>query len=374
MIMVNLRDYGWKCGIFPTGPTNSLMDVPGVSLGHQTLISGDGKLVPTIGPIRTGVSIIFPHQGNLYRKKVPAGVYIANAFGKSTGIPQICELGCIETPIAVTNTLNVGLVYDAIVEYMIRENPDIGITTGSVSPIVAECYDGYLNDIQGRHVKTDHVMQAIQNAKTSKEVEEGSVGAATGFQVFQLKSGVGTASRILGKDVVNLEKNYHIAAVVFPNYGIFEDFLFYGNRMVDYLEEIKYFPYGRKKPSIIPQNMHGSIIIVIATDLPLSSHQLTRLAKRGMNGIIWTGSHVSNGSGDFVFAFSTENQISFEDVGVKKCKFISDYSSVMEYAFRAVGELVQEALYKGMLAAKTLMGRDGHIAVALDIADLPKIN
>ncbi|MBN2155355.1 MAG: P1 family peptidase [Candidatus Lokiarchaeota archaeon] len=370
--MVELRSLGWNCGFLPTGKTNSIIDVPGVSIGHYTIIEGKGKLTPSKGPIRTGVTIVLPHQENLFKHKVRASVHVANGFGKSTGIPQIQELGCIESPIAITGTLNVGLVYDALVEYMIQESPQIGITTGSISPVVAECNDSYLNDIQGRHVKTDHVFQAIRDAKCTTQVEEGNIGACTGFQVFQLKSGMGTASRVLDKNLVNSNKDFHIGTVVFPNFGIFEDFLFYGYRMAETLDEKKYFPKGRIKPKSSAKNVHGSIIVIIATDIPMESRQLNRLSKRGINGIIRTGSSISNTSGDFIFAFSTANQISMENrEPIQTCDIVNDYSSLMEYAFRAVNEMIQEAIYKGMLAATTLVGRDDHTAIGLDINDLP---
>jgi D-aminopeptidase len=373
--MVDFRKLGWNCGLFPPGKKNSITDIPGVSVGHYTLNIGEGKLIPGSGPIRTGISVILPHQGNIFNNKVRAGVFVANGFGKSTGISQIQELGCIETPIAVTNTLNVGLVYDALTEYMINENPEIGITASSVSPIVAECNDGYLNDIQGRHIKTKHVFEAIQNARLSQDVEEGTVGACTGFQVFQLKSGVGTASRVLNKEILNIEEDFHIGAIVFPNYGIYDDFLFYGHKMADILDENKYFPNGRKKPSIILRKKEdGSIIVILATDIPMTSRQLNRLSKRGIVGITRTGSTMGNGSGDFIFTFSTKNQINPEKGNdILHCDFLNDYSPLMELAFRAAGEVVQEAVYKGMIAASSVVGRDNHKIVGLDIEDLPKI-
>ncbi len=374
--MVDLRELGWNCGFFPPGKTNSIMDVPGVSVGHCTISKGQGELIPGQGPIRTGVSVILPHQQNLFENKVRAGVYVANGFGKSTGIPQIQELGCIETPIAVTGTLNVGLVYDALVDYMIKKNPEIGITKSSVSPIVTECNDGFLNDMQGRHIKANHVFQAIKEAKFATEVVEGSVGACTGFSVFQLKSGIGTASRVIPREILNLKEDFHIGTIVFPNFGVFDDFLFYGYKMADVLSETKYFPNGRKNiPKILQKKEQGSIIVILATDIPMTSRQLVRLSKRGQVGIIRTGSSISNGSGDFIFAFSTKNLVSSgSGENFFDGKFLNDFSPLIELVFRATGEVVQEAIYKGMLAATTVTGRDGHIFIGLDSEDLPKRN
>jgi D-aminopeptidase len=156
--MIYLRDLGWTCGSYEPGRKNAITDVPGVLIGHKTIIKDEGALIPGKGPIRTGVTMILPHERDIFREKVPAGVFVANGYGKATGISQILETGCIETPIAITNTLNVGLVFDALISHSIRNNPEIGIKTGSVSPIVTECFDGYLNDIQGRHVKESHVL------------------------------------------------------------------------------------------------------------------------------------------------------------------------------------------------------------------------
>ncbi|MFW9903002.1 MAG: P1 family peptidase [Candidatus Thorarchaeota archaeon] len=367
--MINLRNLGWSCGSYEPGKKNAITDVPGVKIGHKTIIEGKGDLIPGSGPIRTGVTMILPHNGNIFKEKVPAGVFVANGYGKATGIAQILETGVIETPIAITNTLNVGLVFDALISHAITETPEIGIKTGSVAPIVAECFDGYLNDIQGRHVKEKHVIEAIKQAKSSK-VEQGNVGAGTGMQVFELKSGVGTASRIIPNERIDGDNVYQIGALVVPNYGRFRDFIFYGTEMMSVLDRKKYLPKADEK--WIAKLGGGSIIVVIATNLPFNSRQLNRLAHRGALGIARTGSILSHASGDFIIAFSTENKVTHEnkDPFLLQKKLTNESSSVLSDIYRITIDLVQEAIYNAMLTAKTMVGRDNNIRVALDPNDL----
>ena len=368
--MINLRELGWPCGFYEPGKYNSITDVPGVSVGHSTLIEGEGKLKPGKGPIRTGVTVIRPHEGNIYREKVPAGVFVANGFGKATGIPQILETGCIETPIAITNTLNVGLVFDALISNAISENPEIGITTGSVAPIVTECFDGYLNDVQGRHVREPHVLEAISKANSSTKVEQGNIGAGTGMQVFELKSGVGTASRQVPRDKHDSNEDFTIGTLVIPNFGRFKDFSFYGTEMASILEEQKYIP---NRDGWVTKLGGGSIIVIIATNLPLNNHQLNRLAHRGALGIARTGSILSHHSGDFIIAFSTKNRVTHGNKEpFKSGTLLNENSPILSDIFRMTIDSVQEAIYNAMLAAETMEGRDNHIRVSIDPHDLPK--
>ena len=369
--MKNLRGRGWTCGSYEQGSQNAITDVPGVKIGHETIIKGEGELVPGKGPIRTGVTVVLPHSGNIFKEKVPAGVFVANGYGKATGIPQILETGCIETPIAMTNTLNVGLVFDALVSHAISENPDIGIKTGSVAPIVTECFDGYLNDIQGRHVRESHVIEAITKARLSTGVEQGNIGAGTGMQVFELKSGVGAASRKVPRERFDSDEVYHIGTLVLPNFGRFKDFHFYGTEMVSILEKKKYLLKGNDE--WVAKLGGGSIIVIIATDLPLNNHQLNRLAHRGALGIARTGSILSHTSGDFVIAFSTKNQIKHgnkEPILTKS--LLNENSPLLSDIFRMTIDLVQEAIYNAIIAAETMVGRDNHVRVSLDPDDLPK--
>ena len=370
-ILIDLRELSWKCGKYAPGKNNAITDVPGVSVGHTTIIEGEGRLIPGKGPIRTGITVVIPHEGNIFREKVPAGVFVANGFGKSTGIPQINETGFIETPIAITNTLNVGLVFDALVSHAISKNPEIGITTSTVCPIVTECNDGYMNDLQGRHVKELHVIEAIKNAKLNSKIEQGCVGAGTGMSVFGLKSGVGTASRQLIINQGNYKGTYHVGILAVPNYGEFEDFQFYGNNMVNILDKDKYFRRIRKKKNDKPDG--GSIIVLIATDLPLNNRQLNRIARRGTLGIAQTGSIMTHTSGDFIFAFSTKNRIEhFSGETIKSEICFNDMNLLLSDIFRMTVDAVQEAIYNAMLFSKTMIGRDDNIRVALDPNDLPE--
>ncbi|MBC7261721.1 MAG: P1 family peptidase, partial [Chloroflexi bacterium] len=190
------RELGIVVGELPTGTWNAITDVEGVLVGHCTLISGHGPLVPGKGPVRTGVTAVLPHGGNIFRDKVAASAHVINGFGKCMGLPQVLELGTLETPVLLTNTLNVGIVADACIQWSLEQNPDIGIATSTVNPVVGECNDGFLNDIQGRHVRAEHVFAAL-NSAASGPVEEGAVGAGTGMSAFGFKAGVGTASRKL---------------------------------------------------------------------------------------------------------------------------------------------------------------------------------
>jgi len=353
-----LRDLGLKVGYFDPGPYNSICDVSGVKVGHYTLIKGRGKLIPGEGPVRTGVTVILPHDGNPFKLKVRAASIVINGFGKPIGLIQLNELGQLETPIALTNTLNVGIVADAIIEYMLQLNPDIGVTTGSVNPVVLECNDSYLNDIRGRHVKHEHVFKAIKNAKSGL-IEEGAVGAGTGMSAFEFKGGIGTASRKLPSKF----GGYTIGALVLSNFGRREDLTILGVPVGWELRD-----YMR---SIIPQS-GGSIVMIIATDAPLSHRQLRRLAVRATHGLARTGSYSSHGSGDFVVAFSTAIKIPhYSDEKVHSENILID--SALSPLFKAASEAVEEAIINSLLKAVTMDGRDDHIRHALPIEDLIEI-
>lgn len=349
---MRVRDIGLKIGFFEPGATNSIVDVKGVSVGHCTLISGEGKLIPGKGPVRTGVTVIFPHEDkNVFKNKVFASSYVINGFGKPIGLVQLNELGQLETPIALTNTLNVGLVADAIIEYMLDLNTDIGVTTGTVNPVVLECNDGFLNDIRGRHVKHEHVYEAIKNVSCDR-VLEGAVGAGTGMSCFEFKGGIGSASRKLPKEV----GGYTIGVLVLSNFG----------RRIDLT--IAGIPVGLelKDYGVSKLQLHGSIVIIIATDAPLTPRQLNRLAKRATHGLARTGSYSSHGSGDFVVAFSNAHKIPhYGDFIVYELKMFNE--NYLSYLFRAVVEAVEEAILNSMFMAETIIGRDGNIRYAIPI-------
>ncbi len=353
MVDIRARAYelGIKIGTLERGRWNAITDIAGVRVGHVTLIKGDGPLKPGEGPIRTGVTVIIPHGGNVFKEKVKGAAHIINGFGKSMGLAQIMELGTIETPIVLTNTLNVGIAADALIEYMLEQNEDIGITTGTVNPVIGECNDGFLNDIRGRHVKQEHIFAALQKA-AGGPVEEGGVGAGTGTSAFGFKGGIGTASR----EVTREGKIYTVGTLVLTNFGRREDLLIDG------------VPVGRELMHLKPEPKleSGSIMIIIATDAPLSSRQLTRIAKRATLGLARTGSTGSHGSGDFVIAFSTVNRESHYPERLEHVEERITESSLNPF-FKATIESTEEAIINSLLKAETMRGRDGNISVGMPI-------
>lgn len=346
------RALGLVSGILPPGSQNDLCDVPGVLVGHATVVRGEGELIPGQGPVRTGVTAILPHGGNLFTEKVPAGLFVLNGFGKATGLAQVAELGTLETPIMLTNTLSAWRVADALVSYMLADNPAIGIQTGTINPVVGECNDGYLNDIQGRHVTEVHVRAALANA-TSGPVEQGAVGAGTGVVCFGFKGGIGSASRQV--------EGYTLGALVQANFGKREDLLIHGvpvgQRLVEYPGE------EGPEPDQVPP---GSVMVVLATDAPLDARQLTRLAKRGALGLALVGGSAANGSGDFVLAFSTQNRVAHQGTdSMESLVLLRDDSPEMSRLFKAAVEAVEEAVLNALFAAGTVHGRDGRTVYGL---------
>ena len=354
-----IRDLGITIGEMPTGVWNAITDVAGVRVGHATLISGEGGLRPGEGPVRTGVTVVLPHSRDLYQQKVRAAVHTINGFGKVAGFEQVRELGTIEAPIALTNTLNVGLVLDAIVQYSIRQNPSIGIRpdSGSVNSVVGETNDSYLNDIQGRHVRLEHVLGAVENA-SSGQVHEGSVGAGTGTMCFGWKGGIGSASRLLPADL----GGYTLGALVQSNFGSPHDLILAGFPVGLHLSP----PMALPKPP--PPLAPGSIMIILATDAPLSSLQLGRLCVRASAGLARTGSMLNYGSGDFVVAFSTAQLVPHQSpASTMPLVGLANEAAILNSLFRAVIESVEEAVLNSLAAAQTMTGRDGHIAHALPL-------
>lgn len=360
------RDIGIDIGIFVPGRWNAITDVGDVKVGHVTLIKGEGKLVPGQGPVRTGVTVILPHDGNLFQEKVPAASYVFNGFGKSIGLHQVNELGNLETPIALTNTLCAPLVADALIEWAIRNNPEIGINTGTVNPVVGEVNDGMLNDIQGRHVRKEHVFEAITRAE-SGPVEEGSVGAGTGSSCMGWKGGIGTSSRVLPYNL----GGYTVGVLVQTNFGG--------------ILTICGAPVGRElgrysfkcdsrydAPEIKDsESPDGSVMVIVACDAPLDHRQLQRLAKRAGLGLARTGFFGSNGSGDFFIAFSTIERILHNGPLTLQTEVVSNDS--MSALFLAVVEATEEAVINSILKATTVIGRDERTCDAIDIHQLLQV-
>ncbi|HKQ92958.1 MAG TPA: P1 family peptidase [Blastocatellia bacterium] len=353
------RDLGVVVGILPTGKNNAITDVAGVRVGHSALTRGDN--------VRTGVTAILPHSGNLFQEKVPAAIYVGNGFGKLMGSTQVNELGEIETPILLTNTLNVPRVADALIDWMLQLPGNEEVR--SINPIVAETNDGYLNDIRGRHVGRDEVFAAIKSAKEGT-VEEGSVGAGTGTVAFGWKGGVGTSSRVIpqslspGSAAAGVTGGYTIGVLVQSNYG---GVLTINGAPVGrelgkyYLKEQISNVSGADR---IGDAADGSIIMVVATDAPMDARNLKRLAARAMLGLARTGSPSTNGSGDYVIAFSAANRIRAGD-NLRSAQTLGN--DAMSPLFEAVVEATEEAIYNSLFKATTVTGRDGHRVEALPI-------
>lgn len=337
-----IRDYGIETGVLKPGKLNAITDVEGVHVGQVTMIKGEN--------IRTGVTAILPHSGNIFQDKVPAAIYIGNGFGKLTGYVQVEELGYIETPVVLTNTLSVPAASAAVIEYTLSCKGNE--TVMSVNPVVGETNDGYLNDIRARSVGENEVLDAIRAARPGP-VEEGNVGAGTGTVCFGFKGGIGTSSRILPSTL----GRYTIGVLAQTNFGG--------------VLEIAGVPVGRLLGKYafknqVEGNPDGSCMIVVATDAPLDARNLKRLAKRALFGMAKTGGIASDGSGDFVIAFSTahENFESFtSDSQTSTKKYLrNDRTSPL---FLAVIEATEEAILNSLFAAVTMEGRDGHRAESL---------
>ena len=340
-----LRDLGVKIGVLPTGKQNSIVDVAGVTVGHFTLVKGDS--------IRTGATAILPHQGNIFQQKVPAAIELGNGFGKLVGYSQVTELGNLETPIVLTNTLNVAEASSALVDWTLAQKGNENVR--SVNPVVGETNDGYLNDIRGRHLRKEDVLTALKNA-TNGPVAEGNVGAGTGTVCFGWKGGIGTASRKLPVKL----GGYTVGVLVQSNFGG--------------VLEIAGAPVGVELgkysfKETLDKSGDGSCMVVVATDAPLDARNLKRLAKRALLGIGKTGGIMANGSGDYVIAFSTaytiphESSTAFEEQKLLR----NDDTSPL---FLAVIEATEEAVVNSLLMAQTTKGHQGHVIEQLPI---PKV-
>ena len=322
-------DLGIHIGHLCHGPQNSITDVEGVHVGHSTIITGEGRLIPGEGPIRTGVTVVLPHTNNLYRQKIPAACHVLNGFGKSIGLSQISELGHIESPIALTSTLNVWNVADALVEHL----SDLNNGVQSFNPIVLESNDRFLNDAIGRHVKKQHVNDAISSASTPN-IQEGNIGAGTGMTGFGWKSGIGTSSRICE----SLHGDYTVGVLVLCNMGDPRDLRIDGMQIGRYL-----------MPPGVNDESGGSISFVVATDAPVTARQLNRMAKRAHLGLARAGGVVSHGSGTTTLAFSNSSD---------KPQIDDAHLTVL---FRGVVESAEEAIINSLLGSETLSGRDGNV-------------
>lgn len=340
------RDLGIRPGVLAPGPNNAITDVAGVRVGHRTLIRGEA--------VRTGVTAILPHGGNLFQQKVPAAVWVGNGFGKAAGFLQVRELGNLETPVILTNTLAVGTALEAVVGWTLEQPGNEQVR--SVNAVVGETNDGFLNDIRSRPVTAADIRAAIGAAAVGP-VEEGSVGAGTGTMAFGWKGGIGTSSRVLPQSL----GGWTVGALVQTNYG--------GVLTMDGAQVGETLGRHSFRNETQKDRGDGSCMIVLATDAPLSSRNLERLAQRGILGLARTGSFLGNGSGDFVIAFSTRNLIPFEPK--ERTSTVEEvHNDAMSPLFLATVEAVEEAVYNSLLKATDVTGHQGHKGEALPIDQL----
>ncbi len=342
-----IRDYGIEIGVLKTGKFNAITDVAGVKVGQVSVVKGES--------VRTGITAILPHSGNIFQSKVPAAIHIGNGFGKLVGYSQVKELGNIETPIILTNTLSVPVASEALIEYTLNLPRNENVR--SVNSVVGETNDGWLNDIRGMHIKKEHVLEAIKEAKEGPVIE-GNVGAGTGTICFGYKGGIGTSSRLLPKSL----GGYTVGVLVQSNFGGVLEI-----NGVPIAKEFKKYPYRDK----ILNDADGSCMIVVMTDAPLDARNLERLAKRAIMGLAKTGGIASNGSGDYVIAVSTaennrlpnETRSMFNLVKLLRNDEISPL-------FLATIEATEEAILNSLFAAETMIGRDGHKIEALPLNEV----
>jgi D-aminopeptidase len=337
-----MRDIGLRTGVLEPGPLNAITDVAGVRVGQVTLIEG--------GDVRTGVTAILPHSGNLYQDKVPAGICVANGYGKLTGSTQVEELGTLETPVVLTNTLSVPIAAEALIDYTLSFTGNDKVA--SVNPVVGETNDGWLNDIRGRHVTKAHVLGAIRAAKDGP-VEEGAVGAGTGTTCFDFKGGIGTSSRRLSAE----RGGYTVGVLVQTNFGG--------------VLQINGLPLGQLlgPPSQTQASSgDGSCLVVVATDAPLDSRNLKRLAKRALLGIARTGGINSNGSGDYAVAFSTASEVRVPQRSASPTRTVTLLrDECLTPLFQAAAEAAEEAILNSLFKAVRMEGFQGHVAQALPL-------
>lgn len=329
-------DLGLACGSLQPGPRNSIADVPGVRVGHATLHTGD---------VHTGVTAILPHAGDMFCENCAAATAVLNGFGKSVGLMQLNELGVLETPVLLTNTFSVGVCANALIRRAVAANPEIGRRESTVNPVVLECNDGYLNDIQAMAVTEAHAAAAIEAA--GAEFEVGAVGAGTGMSCFGFKGGIGSASRLLRLDGAD----WVLGALVLANFGRAGDLRLPSGATVKP-------PPGENRPEA------GSCIIVLATDVPLEHRQLMRVARRAGVGLAWCGTFWGHGSGDIAVAFTTADRVANPaEADMFPRRVLAE--NRIDVLFQAAAEATQEAVLDALAAAATMVGRNGHRRLGL---------
>jgi D-aminopeptidase len=357
-----LRELGIAIGKYPPGPFNAITDVPSVRVGHCTLIDGEGPLVRGQGPVRTGVTAILPNRGHVFMESVAGSGFVLNGAGEVSGLTQVMEWGLLETPILLTNTLSVGTVSEAVVDWMLNKYPGIGHVHDVILPMVGECDDSWLNDAAGRHIRAEHVHQALAQA-ASGPVAMGSVGGGTGMVCCDLKGGIGSSSRKLPEH----EGGYTIGVLVNTNFGHLEDLRIQGAPLGLVLAELpEFIKLERRRTS------YGSIIAIVATDAPLLPHQITRLCKRAALGIGRGGSWAAHDSGEIVVGFSTGNVFPRGAPGLTfDMTILRD--TRMDPLYRATVEATEEAILDSLCMAEPMTGQSDHHAPALPLDRLPEL-
>ncbi|MGZ5469285.1 MAG: DmpA family aminopeptidase [Candidatus Aminicenantales bacterium] len=339
------REFGLVIGVLPPGPLNAITDVAGVKVGQVTLIEGKD--------IRTGVTAILPHGGNIFQDKVPAGISVANGYGKLTGVTQVEELGTLETPIILTNTLSVPTAADALIDWTLGLPGNEKVA--SVNPVVGETNDGWLNDIRGRHVMKAHILEAIR-AASGGPVAEGAIGAGTGTTCFDYKGGIGTSSRRLPES----RGGFTVGVLVQTNFG--------GVLTIRGVPFDKKDAGGGAAAAAGNPSGDGSCMIVVATDAPLDARNLKRLAKRALLGIARTGGYFSNGSGDYAIAFSTAESVRVANRSTERTQTVTLLrDDAVSPLFQAAAEAAEEAILNSLFKAVRIEGKDGHVAEPLPL-------
>lgn len=348
-----LRTLGLNIGEYPTGQLNAITDVPGVKVGHSTLIEGSGRRKPGNGPVRTGVTVILPND-DPHNKKLVSGGFILSGAGEIAGLTQVMEWGLIETPIALTNTLSVGRVSDSIIKWMAQRYTHIREQQEVIIPVVGECDDSFLNDAVGLHIKPQHVFAAL-DAASSGAVEEGAVGAGTGMICCDFKAGIGTSSRIVAMG----DQNYTMGVLVCSNFGVMEHLRMDGYPVGRVLTNTQGI-YNRRTSS------YGSIIVVVGTDMPLTAMQINRLCRRAALGIGRIGSYGAHSSGEIIIGFTTANVV--PRVAAKPQ---TDYQMIVDTfldpAYKAVIEGTEEAILNSLTMAVDMEGAGGNRVPAINL-------
>lgn len=350
------RELGLPLGRYRPGRFNAISDVEGVAVGHSTIVRGSGKLVPGRGPVRTGVTAIVPGAG-LFDERFVGGGFVLNGAGEMSGMTQLMEWGLVETPIFLTNTMSVGKVSDAAVKYLVERHPGIGEVHDVIIPLVGECDDSWLSDSAGRHVKAEHVFEALESA-AGGPVAEGNVGGGTGMITCDLKGGIGTASRKLP----DRQGGYTLGVLVMSNFGNLADLRLAGFPVGEHLAR-RMGGFEKRRAS------YGSIIAVMATDAPLHTHQINRLCKRVALGIGRVGSYAAHGSGEIVIGFSTANRVPRRSGKmVYRMKVLLDVR--MDPLYEAVIECTEEAILNALCMAGSMEGANGNRAPALPLDEV----